>query len=130
MARRLAQQRVLTAHGVGAGSGHSQSRHTCEVYDMSAMRSASVPHSSMPSGKSARCPSRALLTSRSSRLPPRSVSCRPCARAGGLPDQAVVSLTTSFHPVFRLGVVSARHACSRSKLCMCLKLSLECCIVA
>ena len=52
------------------------------VYEMSANRSASVPHSSMPSGKSARCPARAFSASRGSRFPPSSCLCSLYAQHG------------------------------------------------
>lgn len=45
----------------------------CDVYATSAKRSASVPHSPIPSGKSCFCPALALSISFSSRLPVRSV---------------------------------------------------------
>jgi hypothetical protein len=50
---------------------------TCVVYAHSAKRSASVPHSSMPSGKSAACPALARATSFASKFPPSRVACSP-----------------------------------------------------
>mmetsp|Transcript_20475 Transcript_20475/g.38934 ORF Transcript_20475/g.38934 Transcript_20475/m.38934 type:complete len:334 (-) Transcript_20475:592-1593(-) len=77
MAKRVAFHSLL--HQVRYPCTRRMSRlmsRACVVYATRAKRSASVPHSGMPLGKSSVCPSWAFLTSFASRFPFSRVACR------------------------------------------------------
>ncbi len=88
-------------------------KRACVVYAQSAKRSASVPHSSMPSGKSAFCPALARSTSFASRFPAASVACKPGPGQGcqGGEEQGQKGSERSVH---ELGSVWGLQASERS----------------